>query len=52
MSLPIDNVHPNAQSYAVIVANVASVSAIHEPSTWAMLAIGVAGLGLLRRRRG
>ena len=45
--LPIGDVHPNAAGYDVIAAQ---VSAVLEPSTWAMFGLGAVGLAWMRKR--
>jgi len=50
--LPIGNVHPNAQGYSVIAANVTAATAVPEPPAWAMLLVGVATSSFLLQRRG
>lgn len=49
--LPIGDVHPNQQGYDVIAAQVASVSPVPEPSTWALLVAGFLGVAMVARRR-
>jgi len=40
-ALPIGDVHPNALGYSVIAADVAGPNAVLEPSTWAMMVVGL-----------
>jgi lysophospholipase L1-like esterase len=42
------NVHPNDIGYGAIAAR---IEAVPEPATWSVLAAGLVGLGLARRRR-
>lgn len=50
-ALPIGDVHPNALGYSVIAGDVAAASAVPEPSTLAVLAVGLGAMGLALRRR-
>jgi outer membrane lipase/esterase len=47
-----DGIHPTEAAHAVIAdAFVAQVTAVPEPSTWAMLLLGFAGVGCMAYRR-
>jgi len=51
-TLPIGNVHPNAQGYSVITANVTAATAVPEPPAWSVLLVGVVASSFLLRFRG
>jgi outer membrane lipase/esterase len=47
-----DGIHPTAAAHSVIAdAFVAQVTAVPEPSTWAMMILGFAGVGFMAYRR-
>jgi lysophospholipase L1-like esterase len=50
MSPTSDNVHPNAMGYSVIASQI-EAAIVPEPSTFAVLAVGFAGLFVAARRR-
>lgn len=48
-----DGVHPTARGHELIASAMLQATApVPEPSTWALMAFGVAALGVARRRRG
>ena len=50
VTLQFKNVNPSSSDGYDLGLDDVSVSAVPEPSTWAMLGLGLAGLGLMRRR--
>jgi outer membrane lipase/esterase len=46
-----DGIHPTAAAHLVIADAFLSVASVPEPSTWAMLLIGFAGMGFVAARR-
>lgn len=46
-----DGIHPTAAAHLLIADAFLAVATVPEPSTWAMLILGFAGLGLVSYRR-
>jgi outer membrane lipase/esterase len=46
-----DGIHPTAAGHMPIADAFLAVSAVPEPSTWAMMILGFAGIGFMAYRR-